>query len=327
MSRVAITGALSYTGRYLTRRILDTTSVSSILNFSGRTNPIASNNITNADLAKIQTTPLTFEDLDNVKRQLEGVDVFYCTYWIRFEADGDTHQKAAARIRAVFEAAAEAGVKKVVFSAHNRMRTDSPYSYIAGKATAVESLREVSAASGMNYAVVRPCGLFGDTPGESILMNNAAWVLRRTPLFLLPGDGAGRFQPVHVRDMAELMLDLGTRSMHTSGEEKDASGPDCPTGKELFTRLGGSIGAPATVVATGLPNAVVGALTQPINWLHGDVLLDNDDLSLLSDSITMADEPDDPLIQKRRSLFEWIDEVKDDLGREYISSFARYYKK
>ena len=46
-------------------------------------------------------------------------------------------------------------------------------------------------------------------------MNNAAWVLRRTPLFLLPGDGAGRFQPVHVHDMAELMLDLGTRSVLT----------------------------------------------------------------------------------------------------------------
>ena len=67
--------------------------------------------------------------------------------------------------------------------------------------------------------------------------------------------------------------------------------------------------------------------TQPINWLHGDVLLDNDDLSLLSDSVTMADVPDDPLIAKRRSLFEWIDGAKGDLGREYISSFARYYKK
>ena len=159
MSRVAITGALSYTGRYLTRLLLDTTPVSSIVSFSSRTNPIASNNITNEDLAKIHTTPLTFDDLDNVKRQLEGIDVFYCTYWIRFEANGDTHQKAAARIRSVFEAAAEAGVKKVVFSAHNRMRTDSPYSYIAGKATAVESLREVSAATGMHYAVVRPCGV------------------------------------------------------------------------------------------------------------------------------------------------------------------------
>ena len=102
--------------------------VSSIVSFSGRTNPIASNNITNEDLAKIHTTPLTFDDLGNVRRQLEGVDVFYCTYWIRFEANGDTHQKAAVRIRSVFEAAAEAGVKKVVFSAHNRMRTDSPYS-------------------------------------------------------------------------------------------------------------------------------------------------------------------------------------------------------
>ena len=57
------------------------------------------------------------------------------------------------------------------------------------------------------------------------------------------------------------------------------------------------------------------------------MLLDNDDLSLLSDSVTMADVPDDPLIAKRRSLFEWIDGAKGDLGREYISSFARYYKR
>ena len=57
------------------------------------------------------------------------------------------------------------------------------------------------------------------------------------------------------------------------------------------------------------------------------MLLDKDDLSLLSDGVTMADVPDDPLIQRRRSLFEWIDGAKGELGREYISSFARYYKK
>ena len=60
----------------------------------------------------------------------------------------------------------------------------------------------------MSYAVVRPCGLFGDTPAESILMNNAAWVLRRTPLFLLPGDGAGRFQPVRLTLTLTLTLSI-----------------------------------------------------------------------------------------------------------------------
>ena len=43
-------------------------------------------------------------------------------------------------------------------------------------------------------------------------MNNAAWVLRRSPLFLLAGDGSHRFQPVHVRDIAELMEELGRHS-------------------------------------------------------------------------------------------------------------------
>ena len=46
------------------------------------------------------------------------------------------------------------------------------------------------------------------TRAQSILMNNAAWVLRRAPLFLLAGDGEHRFQPVHVRDFAELLLEV-----------------------------------------------------------------------------------------------------------------------
>ena len=119
MSRVAITGALSYTGRYLTRLLLDTTPVSSIVSFSSRTNPIASNNITAADLAKIQTTPLTFDDLDNVKRQLEGVDVFYCTYWIRFEADGDTQRRTLHR-----QLASEAQPQRFEHDHAQHQRTD-----------------------------------------------------------------------------------------------------------------------------------------------------------------------------------------------------------
>jgi NADH dehydrogenase len=177
----------------------------------------------------------------------------------------------------------------------------------------------------MNYSIVRPCGIFGDKPVESILMNNAAWVMRRTPLFLLAGNGGEVFQPVHVRDMAKLMGDLG-KSKDTTGEEMDACGPDAPTALELFRRLNGSVGGRGFVVPSGLPTRVIGAMTKPIDWLTGDVLLDTDDLDLLSSGLTTANEPSDPLIKGRRSLFQWIDEVKDELGQEYVSSIQRYYK-
>ena len=129
---------------------------------------------------------------------------------------------------------------------------------------------------------MRPCGIFGDTPAESILMNNAAWVLRRSPLFLTAGDGGQPFQPVHVRDMAALMVELG-QSTDTSGEELDACGPDAPTALELFTALRDATGAPARVAPVGgwLSNATLTALTRPIDWVTGDTLLDADDLDLL----------------------------------------------
>lgn len=115
MSTVAITGALSYTGRYLTKHLLENHNVANMVNFSRRSTPISST-LSATDLQRVHTTPLNFNDKTSMSKALEGVDVFYCTYWIRFEKDGDSHSAAAERVKRAFEAASEAGVKKVVFS-------------------------------------------------------------------------------------------------------------------------------------------------------------------------------------------------------------------
>ena len=57
----------------------------------------------------------------------------------------------------------------------------------------------------------------------------------------------------------------------------------------------------------------------------GDVLLDTDDLCLLTSGLTTADNPDDPDIKARRSVLQWIDEVAPQLGNHYVSSMKRYY--
>eukprot|EP00928_Gymnodinium_smaydae_P074159 TRINITY_DN57223_c0_g1_i1.p1 TRINITY_DN57223_c0_g1~~TRINITY_DN57223_c0_g1_i1.p1 ORF type:complete len:337 (-),score=32.87 TRINITY_DN57223_c0_g1_i1:48-1058(-) len=328
--RVAVTGALSYSGRYLTRLLLDE-GVESIVNLSGRSKPIASHNLRSEHISRIEQKPLAFDAPAKLSRSLEGADVLVCTYWIRFAKGGDTHAAAAERCATLFKAAQEAGVRKIVFSSHTHATVESPFAYIAGKAAAVEALRELSARTGVRYAVARPCGIFGDTADESILMNNAAWVLRRTPLFLLAGDGSHRFQPVHVRDMADLLADIGPRSMDSSGEELDAVGPDCPTALELFRRLARACGAaplrvmPAAVAASYLPPRFIVAATKPIDWITGDVLLDGDDLDLLCSGLTVADDPSDPRIATRRSLFAWLDERGKELGEQYVSSVSRYY--
>ena len=157
-------------------------------------------------------------------------------------------------------------------------------------------------------------------------MNNAAWVMRKTPLFLLPKTGQERFQPIHVRDMAALMAECGQD--HTQNMEKDACGPDAPTAVELFSRIRQATGSLALVGAPGfLDEKIITTLTQPINWWTKDILLDADDLMLMTSGLTTANVPDDPDITTRRSVLSWIDEVGPNLGKEYISSMKRYYSK
>jgi len=325
MVKVAVTGALSYSGRYLTKRLLD--AGHSVVSLSGRKKPLALEPLSPAEVARVDARPLNFEDEKGLKHALQGCEVLWCTYWIRFALGGDSHDAAAGRCAGLFDIAKKAGVQRVVFTSHTHASEDSPYAYIAGKAKAASALR----ASGLpSYAIARPCGIFGDTPNESILMNNAAWVLRRSPVMLLAGDGSHRFQPIHVRDMADLLFDLGRPGTSDKGtsQELDACGPDAPTATELFTHIGRCVGSRAVVAAPGfLSTGLVTQLSKPIDWLTGDVLLDRDDLDLLCSGLTVAERPGDPAIAGRRGLLAWLEAVGPTLGREYVSSVERYYRR
>ena len=76
----------------------------------------------------------------------------------------------------------EAGIRRLVhISIANP--TASTHPYYASKAQLEEALR----STGMSYAIVRPTLVYGD---GDVLINNIAWVLRRFPVFAIPGDGA-----------------------------------------------------------------------------------------------------------------------------------------
>ena len=62
--------------------------------------------------------------------------------------------------KVLIDCAKAAGVKKVVFSSHTQTSLDSPLGYIRGKAQVEHYLRH----SGLSYAIVKPCTIFGDTP-------------------------------------------------------------------------------------------------------------------------------------------------------------------
>lgn len=305
----AITGAFSYSGRYLARNLLDRGR--KVLNFTNH--PNRPHGFGDA----ISCQPLNFKDAAGLATSLRGVSTLYCTYWIRFDRHGGaTHADALNNLKVLFAAARDAGVQKVVFSSHTRATTDSPFPYIRHKALAVEALRSAGLPS---YGVVRPCGIFGDTPGESILMNNAAWVLRRFPVFTIVGDGSHLFQPVHVRDMAQLMADVADADGNV---EVDAVGPEALRADELFGAIRAAVGS-RTFFLKHVPARIVTAASQPLNWYTGDVLLDTHDLELLTSGLTVADDPHGRTGE--RKLTEWLQKVGSELGQDYISSVERYY--
>jgi NADH dehydrogenase len=57
---------------------------------------------------------------------------------------------------------------------------------------------------------------------EDILINNIAFILRRLPVFGIPGSGSYRLRPVAVEDVAEICVRSGLRD---SDEVIDAVGP------------------------------------------------------------------------------------------------------
>src|SRR5207302_10703208 len=122
----------------------------------------------------------------------------------------------------VFEAARRVGVRRIVHTSIANP-TASASSYYRGKAALEEAVR----ACGLSYAIVRPTLLFGE---GDVLINNIAWLLRHLPVFAIPGDGRYRLQPMHVKDHANLLVEVGSQAADVVA---DSAGPEIFTFDQL----------------------------------------------------------------------------------------------
>ena len=84
------------------------------------------------------------------------------------------------------------------------------------------------------FSVIKPCAVFGSTPQESILINNLAFLLRTFPVFAVVGDGKYPFHPVHVEDMARLIIESGLDEHGLKEYDWDAVNPEKTSYIELL---------------------------------------------------------------------------------------------
>ena len=107
-----VTGGFSYTGRYVTRCLLDQgVLVRTLTRSPDAEDPFG---------GRVEVAPLDFSDPDGLCRWMQGAGVFYNTYWIRYAHGRVTFDLAVENTRTLFEAAKSAGVGRIVhFSVTN----------------------------------------------------------------------------------------------------------------------------------------------------------------------------------------------------------------
>ena len=298
----AVTGAFGYTGRFITRRLLEAgREVRTLTGHPSRPDPFG---------GKVSVVPYAFDDAAALAAGLRGAEVLYNTYWVRFPYRGVAFDQGLRNTRALLQAAEESGVRRVVHISITNPSRDSPLGYFRGKALAEEAV----VRSGMSHAIIRPTVIFGE---GDVLINNIAWLARRLPLFGVPGTGAYRVRPVFVGDVADLAVDGGGRE---DNSVTDAVGPETYTFEELVRLVARAVGRRPRLLH--LPPTLLIGLVKVLGLALGDVLLTVDELRGLMAGLVATEGP--PTGATR--LSEWLDEHAGDIGRVYASELARHYR-
>ena len=299
--KIAVTGAFSYSGKYITKRLLECgEEVITLTGHPNRPDPFE---------GKVKAYPLDFDEA-GMTRSLQGVDVLVNTYWVRFDKDSNTQPRAVENTRKLVNAAKAAGVKRIVHISIANPSADSHLPYYWGKAANEKAVTD----SGLSYAILRPTVLIGK---EDILINNIAFLLRRFPFLFIPGDGSYGIQPVYIEDLAELAVQ-GVYSKENY--IVDAVGPDSYTFKELVQLIGQKVGAKRPLISVPPRLALLAA--QFLSLFMGDVILTPEEVDGLMANLLVSKHP----ALGKTAFRDWLEANKSTVGTTYASEIKRHYQ-
>lgn len=297
-----VTGAFGYTGKYITKRLL--ARGIRVKTLTGHPDPHSS------FAGRISVAPYRFDNPGDLVKSLQGTTVLINTYWIRFPYGSVTYDMAVANTKILIRAAEEAGIRRIVHVSISNPSESSSLPYFKGKG----QLEKVIINSKLSYAIIRPTVIFGK---EDILINNIAWLLRRFPVFAIPGTGDYKLQPVFVEDMADLVVGA-------AGKDEDfivdAVGPETYTFNDLVRLIRARIGSKSRIVhlRPGLALFLSGLIGRIVN----DVVLTRDEVAgLMADLLISKNSP----VGKTR-LSEWLTQNATAVGISYASELNRHYR-
>ena len=299
--RSAVTGAFSYSGKYIASKLL--AKGHEVITLTGHPDRAQ------VFEGRIRAYPFNFDQPQDQIESLRGVDVLYNTFWVRFDRGSTTQSGAVESVKTLIHSAAAADVKRIVHVSITNPSLESHLPYFLGKAQMEQAVLE----SGMSYAILRPTVLFGK---EDVLVNNMAWLLRRFPFMPVMGKGDYRLQPVYVDDLAELAVKWGGRKENIL---MDAVGPEVFSYVDLLQTLAAAIGKPARLVHMN-PDLVLG-FSKILSFLIHDIILTRHEVEGLMANLLVSAQP--PTCATR--LTDWLLENRNIVGIKYASELKKHF--
>jgi NADH dehydrogenase len=297
-----VTGAFGYTGKYIAQKLLSLGKrIKTLTGHPNRPNPFGD---------AVGVAPFNFDKPVALIRSLQGATVLYNTYWIRFPYKQITFDKAVENTKTLIKAAEEGGVRRIVHISITNASEASPFPYFRGKGI----LEKAISQSRLSYAIIRPTVLFGH---EDILINNITWMLRRFPIFAIPGSGDYKLQPVFVEDVAEIAVKVG---QYKENMIMDAVGPEIYTFNEMIKFIAGKIHSKARIVHLRPELALF--FSRLIGYVVNDVVLTQDEVYGLMANLLVSQKPP----AGNTCLSDWLTCNAESIGTRYASELSRHYR-
>lgn len=176
---------------------------------------------------------------------------------------------------ALFQAAVAAGVGRIVQVSALGADEEAVTGYHLSKKAADDTLL----AMPVEAVVVQPSVVIGLGGAATAMFTMQA----KLPFTPIPGTGQQLMQPIHVDDLAELVVALATNDALASqykGRRVAAVGPEPMNLREFYARLRCGLGLESEARFIGIPMWYMNMMAQAGKWIPGSPL-DPDTLSML----------------------------------------------
>jgi uncharacterized protein YbjT (DUF2867 family) len=198
--RVAVTGANGFVGRHLVAQLLQRGHDVRAL-ISER--PDAEKDLPESGRGNVDVRRADVRKPDSLRGAFDGMDAVVHTVAVPTERKQKFADVNVAGVAHVVAEAQRAGIGRIVHMGALRADPDSPYPYLRSKGQG----EALVTGSGIPHVVLQPSLLFGK--GDDFFPRLAFSLM--FPVVPVPGDGKARFQPIHVDDIAQALVNAVER--------------------------------------------------------------------------------------------------------------------